>query len=147
MCNNTFEVLQWRDAMKLSQWESLDIAAGVDRENVYQVAKRFHATSDKAHRRYNQYQKSRKICNKLTSKSVSSSIVKPCAASGRHHCLDVFREAPGAVLRWRKIWYAMPKPDREARMQNMYNKALQQHTNSQRGDPSNFQMQYAFFGP
>ena len=35
-------------------------------------------------------------------------------------CLDHFRDAPLTVLRWRKMWYALPKVDREWRLQKFF---------------------------
>ena len=100
---SAFEVLRWRDAIKLLQWESLEQSAGMDRSNVYQIAK--HHQKHPRHGRYKQFVKSRKILNKLVLQNIVEALAKTCDRHAGHTCLDAFRAQPTVVLRWRKLWY------------------------------------------
>lgn len=116
-----FQTLQWRDAVKLWQWEQKDKSEGVDREHVYQLAARFHASRGIRSGRSKQFAKSRRLCTKLNMRCIVDSLSKKCEKnSAAHTCLDVFRALPQSVLRWRRLWYSLPKADREQRLVAMF---------------------------
>lgn len=145
--NASFEMLRWRDCLKLVQWEELETSAGVDREHEYRVALKFYTQGSLANGRHKQYSKQRKIAAKLCLQNVLAAIKQPCEKHGKvHHCLDPFRAAPSAVLRWRKLWYTLPKKDREHRLFNLFKSALSNHTAQCHGDPTAFLMKFKFFG-
>ena len=140
-----FEVLQWRDAIKLLQWELLEFSSGLNREHVYQVARRHHEQPRRG--RHRQYVKSRKIVAKLVLEHVVAMLSKPCNRNkAAHACLDPFRSQPTAVLRWRKLWYAMPKQAKEARLCKLFADEFQAHTAACLGHPTGFHMKFRIFG-
>ena len=147
MSDLTLQTLQWRDAYKLAQWEELERQAGIDRGHVYQVAKKQLALAGRACGRYRTFVKSRKIANKLSLGKVIGDIEGPCHKRGSAHtCLDVFRLQPRAVLLWRRLWYALPKQDRDQRLTREFATAAQNHAAARLGDQAGFQMQYRWFG-
>ena len=119
--SSVFQTLQRRDAIKLWQREQKEKQEGVDREHVYQLAARFHASRGIRGGRSKQFAKSRRLCTKLNMRCIVEALGKKCAKHGAAHtCLDVFRALPLCVLRWRRLWYSLPKADREQRLVDMY---------------------------
>jgi hypothetical protein len=135
------EVLQYRDAVKLLQWESLE--AKLDREYVYQVAKKA-MMKPSSHGRYNIFQKSRKLFVKLVLSKVEAGLLKECQPG--HSCTKPFLQHAASVLRWRKLWYAMPKHDREAKLAEFFANQVAAHRESRLGDPTGFTAKFQVFG-
>ena len=147
MAATSLQVLQWRDAIKLAQWERSERQAGLHREHVYQVAKQHLVSSGMAFNRNKTFTKSRKIANKLHLSKVVADISGPCEKQGTPHtCLHAFRLQPGAALQWRKLWYALPKQDRETRLVDEFANAFKAHTSAHHGDKAGFHMQFRMFG-
>ena len=146
MVATTLQVLQWRDAIKLAQWERSERQAGLHREHVYQIAKQ-NVSSSVTCNRYRTFTKSRKIANKLNLAKVLADISGPCEKQGTPHtCLHAFRLQPGAALQWRKLWYALPKQDRETRPVDEFANAFKAHPAAHHGATTGFVMQYRLFG-
>ena len=60
----------------------------------------------------------------LDQTKISKELRKPCERWTRtHNCLDACRSAPELVLRWRKLWYSMPKSDRDSRLADMFRRS------------------------
>lgn len=118
VANDIYTVVRWREAIKLHQWESMDRKAGIDREDQYCIARKHLATFGRTPR---QASKSQKLLAKLCLANVVVSLRARCEkASKKHRCLDIFRDKPKIVLRWRRLWYALPKDDRTRRLADMF---------------------------
>ncbi len=61
-----------------------------------------------------------------------------------HKCLDPFRAAPNIVLRRRKLFYALPKADRQHRLACAFREELLGQARDTLGDSTGFQMVYKF---
>ena len=116
------QVLHWRDAAKLCQWEEAE-AETIEREDQYRLAKRHLARYGSIERR-NAFTKTQRLAPLLDQTQISNELRKPCERGTRtHNCLDVCRTAPEVVLRWRKLWYSMPKSDRDSRLADMFRRS------------------------
>ena len=95
LTSHVFQVLQWRDALRLAEWEHLDKTAGMDRDVQYQVGKNYLASTGARYGRFDSYQKSRKIAAKLDLQRVTDALLKPCGKIIRpihaSTCFEVFR--------------------------------------------------------
>ena len=99
--------------MKLMQHEEAEQKAGIDRQFHLNLGKAYLV--EKAHRqkKSSMLTKSR-LCYKLFLPDISKALASPCHKHGKEHtCLNAFRSQPGLVLRWRKMWFALPKEDRD----------------------------------
>lgn len=116
------ETLQWRHALKRLQVESLDGGvANLDRKCRLRKLCIIRRAADKMH----EYRKSQKLLGKLAIDKIVANVAKPCQKAGKQHqCLEHFRKLPSAVLRWRKVWYALPKVDRLVRLASAFSKQL-----------------------
>ena len=93
------------------------------------------------------FTKCQKVANKLNISKVVADISGPCEEQGTPHtCLHAFRLQPGAALQWRKLWYALPKQDRETRLVDEFANAFKAHTSAHYGDKANFHVQFRLFG-
>ena len=95
--------------MKLMQHEEAEQKAGIDRQFHLNLGKAYLV--EKAHRqkKSSMLTKSR-LCYKLFLPGISKALASPCHKHGKEHtCLNAFRSQPGLVLRWRKMWFALPK--------------------------------------
>ena len=62
---------------------------------------------------YGQFRKSARIARKLCASSIAEDLQRHCEKNSKlHQCQVPFRGNVGAVVRWRKLWYALPKADR-----------------------------------
>lgn len=100
--------LTCRSALKLLQHEAADAEAGIDRSYALVIAKnhlnrwRGRCTFDK----------SRTLSAKLCVAGIQRSLARNCQQhSKRHTCLETVRKHPTIVLKWRKLFYALPKAD------------------------------------
>ncbi len=144
---NSFQTLQWRDAIKACQWERLDASQGVGRQCAHQVARKALAQHPLQQGRHKQFAKSRRLCAKLSMDNIVANLETDCHCGARvHHCLQPFRAVPSVVLRWRKCWYALPKANREQRLWCTFAGALGRRTEDQLGDSSGFMMEFLFLG-
>ena len=84
--------------------------------------------------------------NKLVLKHIIKGLGSSCDDRSVHTCLVPFRSQPASVLRWRKLWYSLPKQDREARLVKMFENALANHKTRRFGDSSSFLMTFNLFG-
>ena len=135
------EVLQYRDAVKLLQWEALE--SKLDREHVYQLAKKAMAKST-SQGRYKLFQKSKKIFGKLVLSKIEAGLQK--TRQPGHSCTKPFLEHVPSVLRWRKLWYALPKHDREAKLAAFYADQFKAHRETRLGDATGFTAKFQVFG-
>ena len=123
------QVLHWRDAAKLCQWAEAE-AETIEREDQYQLAKRYLARYGSIERK-NAFTKTRRLAPLLDQTKISNGLRNPCERGTRaHNCLDACRSAPELVLRWRKLWYSMPKSDRDSRLADMF-----RHSKERMDDP------------
>ena len=79
---NVFQVLQWRNCVKLQQWEKSERHGDVSRDHVYRVAKRYHSALPVRHGGHKQFAKSGRLCGKLCLKKISDSVAQPCEKGG-----------------------------------------------------------------
>ena len=106
MLDHINQVLHWRDAAKLCQWEEAEKSKGVDRETTYQIAK-LHLATHGSIVREGAFTKTRRLAIVLDQKRISDTLHEPCERGVRiHTCLDACRTAPTAVFLWRKLWYS-----------------------------------------
>jgi hypothetical protein len=144
--DQTLEILQWRSAVKLMQHEEAEQKAGIDRQFHLNLGKAYLV--EKAHRqkKSSMFTKSRRLCYKLFLPGISKALASPCHKHGKEHtCLNAFRSQPGLVLRWRKMWFALPKEDRDERLRRMFAEARQKHQDGG-DDDDTFKMQFQVFG-
>ena len=147
MSHNVFQVLQWRDAVKLWQWEQADQLQGLNREHEYCLAKRYCAASATTTARHKQFAKSQKLWGHLSMKKLVDALAKPCEKGKQQHkCLDAFRAVPLMAFRWRKLWQSLPKLDRTQRLQNMFSATRDRHTGLHQGDAGSFHMKFHVLG-
>ena len=131
--------LSCRSALKLLQHEAADAEAGIDRSFALRIAKnhlaRWHGCCA--------FSKSRTLSAKLCLAGIQRSIARPCAQHSKQHtCLDIVRQAPKIVLKWRKLFYALPKADREERLRDMFMESKRAHDSE---DPD-FRTAYSVLG-
>lgn len=93
---------------------------------------------------FKQFEKSKRIHKKLSPDHVDKSLSGSCCT--KRSCLQVFKAQPLAVLRWRQLFFALPKADRVARLVQMFRTGQQKAIADHSGDSSGFQMQFRFFG-
>ena len=116
-----FQTLQWRDAVKLWQWEQKERMEGIDREHTYKLAAQFHESRGIRCGRAKLFGKSRRLLLQLDIRTIVRNMETPCEKrNAAHTCLDVFRAMPQCILRWRQLWYAIPKHDRHQRLVDMF---------------------------
>ena len=139
--DHTRQVLHWRVAAKLCQCEELEQANGICRESTYQLAKR-HLVAHGSIERKNAFTKTRRLALLLDKHRISEALRGACA-KGRHDhtCLDACRSCPQAVLLWRKLWYSLPKADRDYRLAGLFRGAKDASNNE--GD---FKTNFCFLG-
>ena len=143
---HVFQTLQWRDAIKLHQCEVVERAAGIHREHEYCIGASFYASS-LVYGRAKQFAKSRRLWYKLDLQRIKDDLSKPCERhKSRHTCLDAFRAMPDIVLRWRRMWFGLPKADRHARLGDMYRQARRCCVEQQHGDGSSWHTEYKILG-
>jgi len=144
---NTFQVLQWREVIKQLQWEGLDKLQGLNREVQHQCARLWRAARDDRQGMHKAYTKSRRLYDKLSPTHIECCLERPCETHGNsHRCLQVFRANPLLVLRWRKMWYSLPKVDRERRLCEMVASQRAAHGVQHLGDHEGFHIDYAVLG-
>ena len=79
----------------------------------------------------------------LDQTKISNGLRNPCERGTRaHNCLDACRSAPELVLRWRKLWYSMPKSDRDSRLADMFRRSKERMDDPQ----EDFKTVYYFLG-
>lgn len=143
---HVFQALQWRDAVKLVELEEHGREEGLDRSLVACQGRRAIAARPLQEGRFKQFSKSQRLLTKLDLRRIMQSLEKDCSKGHRPHtCLDFFRACPAAVLRWRKLWYSLPKADRESRLGNMFRVAFEAHKCCT-GDSQSFQMKFQVLG-
>lgn len=143
--DNTFQVLQWREAGKLLQWEALDKAVG--RDVLHACARQWRLTRDTRQGMSKVFGKSRRIYEKLSPKCIELALKEPCQKNAAPHtCLDKFRQHPLLVLRWRKLWYSLPKADREYRLRQEFSRQRARQVEANLGDHEAFRMSYNVMG-
>ena len=104
---------------ELCQWEEAE-AETIEREDQYRLAKRHLARYGSIERK-NAFTKTLRLAPLLDQTKIMNELAKPCERGARtHNCLDACRTAPEVVLRWRKLWYSMPKSDRDSRLAHMF---------------------------
>ena len=137
------ETLEYRHAIKMLDWESKEgPVSDIDRRHRLRKLSVQRPGGLRAH----EFKKSRKILGKLMIDKIRSSVQEPCEKWGkRHTCLDEFRDCPIIVLRWRKVWYALPKADRMTRLVAEFEKGFRDQRLANAGLDLN-RMQYTFFG-
>ena len=114
--NVVCQVLRWRSAIKLCQWERLESEAGMQREYIYQIGRRYRITCATACEP-KLFRKSRRLGDTLCLASIICTLASPCGKhNATHTCLDAFASNPNIALRWRKLWYALPKCDRHEKL-------------------------------
>eukprot|EP00959_Pyramimonas_sp_CCMP1952_P427399 8951279-Pyramimonas_sp.AAC.1 len=70
------------------------------------------------------FAKSRRLVPKLDMKRIWGALHKKCGRGGQQHtCMDAFVGSPQIVLMWRKLWYALPKCDRDHRLANLFRRS------------------------
>ena len=146
-CNSScvHSALQLRDGLKMLQWESSDEAVGVNREYQHCIARRHYAQAGVAYREKN-FERSQRLQKVLSLNRVVANLNEKCWKNEKEHrCLDDFRKAPQAVLRWRTLWYSLPKPDRDERLRRMFSAALENHRRTGLPD-EDFHMKYTILG-
>ena len=117
---NIMTVLSFREFVKFLQWEAVDHTDSMSRDYEYSVGKKHHCNwfrrgAGKV------FKKSQRLANKLDPEILQRQLDKPCWNHGtRHTCLDVFRKHPNVALRWRTLWYSLPKADRDSRLRDMF---------------------------
>ena len=142
----TLEALQWKSAIKLVQHEEADMSAGIDRTYQLNKGKSYFARKASKLKRADLFVKSRRLCAKLSLPVIAKSLGPPCHRHGKpHSCLDYFRKHPTIVLKWRKMWYSLPKEDREERLRKMFADARQKCLDEGE-DEDCFRMQFQVFG-
>ena len=131
--------LTCRSALKLLQHEAADAEAGIDRSFALVIAKNY---LNRWHGRCT-FNKSRTLSAKLCLAGIQRSLARNCQQhSTQHTCLDLVRKSPKIVLKWRKLFYALPKADREERLRDMFLHSKQAHD---REDPD-FRAEYSVLG-
>ena len=121
--STTGQVMQWREGVKLWQWESQEAAMGISREDQYQAARTHYLAAP--HQGRKRFAQSRKLAMKLSMAHIAKALEKPCEKGRRPHtCLDQWRAIPLLALRWRKLWYSLPKADRVERLRDMFARGL-----------------------
>ena len=126
------------------QWEQHEQAQGVSREYEYRLGKRYHCSRGCV--QSNMYKVCSKLANKLNSPELKRRLQRPCnRRAAEHSCLNGFRTDVGfnAAMRWRKLWYALPKEDRMNRLIQMYRAQWYELPDHMRAD---FKMQYRVLG-
>ena len=142
----TFEVLRWRSAIKLVQHEEAEMSAGIDRTYQLNIGKSYFTQKASKLKRSNLFVKSRRLCAKLSLPVIVNSLAPPCHKHAKPHpCLDMFRKHPTAALKWRKMWYALPKEDREERLRKMFSDARNRSLDEGE-DEDAFRMHFQIFG-
>ena len=63
-----------------------------------------------------------------------------------HTCLDAFRAAPATVLRWRKLWHALPKADRHHRLVHMFRAHFDHCASLRTVEDTSFSMRFHVLG-
>ena len=88
-------------AYRLLKFEEYDLAMGVDRENIYGLAKQWVSTTKKqCSDKYGR--KLARVDAKLRRNNIVTNLMGPCSTCKvLHTCLDPFRACPDAVLTWR----------------------------------------------
>jgi hypothetical protein len=137
------ETLEWRHAIKMLRWETADGGvAELDRKHRLRKL----AISRAGGTRLAEFRKSHKLLGKLAPSKIAESIAAPCEKWNKHHeCLAMFRKLPAVVLRWRKVWYALPKADRLARLVEEFTKEMRQRAAANHGLGGD-RMCFKFFG-
>ena len=137
------QTLQWRAAVKLLQHEEFD-RAEVDRSFHLELARINVVKRTTPARQKMFYVKSRTLGPKLTLAAIKISLVPPCHKNNApRSCLDAFRNCPNLVLRWRKMWYSLPKADRQERLRSFFATAKQQQEAEGQDE---FRMHFSVFG-
>ena len=90
------------------------------------------------------YSKSKSLCAVLSPAIIRKQLAKECGKHAKaHSCLNVFRAHPESLLKWRMMWYALPKADRQERLIGMFSNAIVVAGNPQKQE---FSMQYSVLG-
>ena len=122
------------------------MSAGIDRTYQLNKGKSYFARKASKLKRADLFVKSRRLCAKLSLPVIAKSLGPPCHRHGKpHSCLDYFRKHPTIVLKWRKMWYSLPKEDREERLRKMFADARQKCLDEGE-DEDCFRMQFQVFG-
>ena len=110
IASDALMVVKWREAIKLHQWEEIERSAGISRDEQYRIARNHLATYSHTAA---QVQKTRKLCAKLCLAQIIKQLSAPCEKKGakkKHNCLDLFRDKPKIVWRWRRfVWVSLLK--------------------------------------
>ena len=96
---------------------------------------------------YGQFRKSARIACKLCASSIAGDLQKHCEKNSKEHqCQVPFRDNVGAVVRWRKLWYALPKADRCEKLKQWIAGQLQAYTALRHGDADGFRIAFSVLG-
>lgn len=143
LAGTCLEALGWRHAIKMLRWEEADGGlAELDRKHRLRKL----AIPRAGGTRMAEFKKSHKLLNKLVESNIAESIGGSCEKwKKQHQCLVAFRKLPAVVLRWRKVWYALPKADRLARLVEAFSKEMKQQAAASHGLGGD-RMCFKFFG-
>ena len=105
-----FQVLRWRQVLKSLQLERMDAQIENVRPNAYQAAQVFYAKHQKSPEgMWKIFKKSGKLSTKIDKSGIAKCLMSNCHGTN-HHCMQLFRSVPDAVLRWRWDPWLGPPP-------------------------------------
>ncbi len=135
--------LGWRESVKAWQLEEQDRAQHLNREHMHVVANNYRAQY--GCRTCKRSKKSERICTKLSIQRIRNDLKPNCAKHGAAHtCLDMFRAHPEVVLKWRRLWFGLPKIDRQDKLVGAFRESRE--AADKRGEHHIFKMQFQVLG-
>ena len=103
---------------------------------------RSHPDKLRRHHGPDAFGKSQRLSGKLSLESIQKQLNLQCWRNEKPHtCLDMLKSAASGVLRWRQLWFSLPKADRDARLRMMFARSYEAS-----GHSDAFQMKYEMLG-